>query len=180
MLVSHPKARTLLSLAATAALGLGAVLATTGTASADTASTARGTTTTIVLPAGVTSARVESGSARATVTRTPQTAQANLTCTLTSTTPIHSSTIVYAAASISCTAPVAALTMTANLYRNGVLVKAGDLMETWSAKMLSANAYIAYIPGSYQTGAQGTVTYPAGYNPPGGTLNTTYSPVANL
>ncbi|WP_327071008.1 hypothetical protein [Kitasatospora sp. NBC_01302] len=178
MSVSRPKTRTLLSLAATAALGLGGMIGTAGTATA--AATAGGTSTTVTLPAGVTTAQVSSGAAHATITRTPQTAQTNLTCTLTSSTPIHTSSIVYGSASISCTAPVAQLTMTASLYKNGALLITGDLMETWSAKMLSANAYTAYAPGKYQTGSQGTVTYPSGYNPPTGGWGTTYSPTATL
>ncbi|CCB71388.1 hypothetical protein [Streptantibioticus cattleyicolor] len=169
--------RSLLATVTTVALAACGMAVATGTADA---ATTTASATTFTVPAGVTHATVSLGTAHATVTRSPATAQTGVTCTLTVNTPIHTSTIVYGSASIGCTAPVSQLTMSANLYKNGALAVAGDLMETWSSGSLSANAYTPYAPGTYQTGAQGTVTYPAGYTPPTGTMPLTYSPKALL
>ena len=73
---------------------------------------------------------------------------------------------------LSCTYPVASLTMTLYLYWNGYL-QDGATNSNRGAASLSNNVAAACTSGAWQGSTVGEVKFPAGYTPSGGVISNT-------
>ncbi|MGK4585430.1 hypothetical protein [Kitasatospora sp. HPMI-4] len=144
-------------------------------------STAGATRVTFTVPAGVTTISMAAGSAHASVTRSPKVSSLTaINCTLTVDTPIHELGIVHGNAALQCSAPMQNVVINIGLYSNGSLVASSGAVQCACAGINSADAYVPYTPGVYQTGAVGNLFYPAGYSPATGTIGENYSPAVSL
>ncbi|MFH8616088.1 hypothetical protein ACH4E8_13580 [Streptomyces sp. NPDC017979] len=139
---------------------------------------------TFTLPKGVTSYRTGTGAARTSIVRTPAQAQLNINCTLTASNPFRYWGGPYGGgvqgiASVSCTGAVQQISVTVGLYRYNSLVSVRT-RSTYGNTIGGATTEYPYSAGQYQTGAVGTVYFPAGYNPPSGSFPQVNSAVVTI
>lgn len=98
-----------------------------------------------------------------------------ITCTIQAQYPHDSSHVAGTAnvvGTISCTAPVSSLSITVELYYEGVLVSSSSKSNAGQA-FISHNAATTCVPGYYQGRATGYVVFPPGYVPPSGFIGAT-------
>ncbi|MFE7135397.1 hypothetical protein ACFVIM_31510 [Streptomyces sp. NPDC057638] len=125
---------------------------------------------TFKLPKGVTTFKAESGSAKATVTRTAKQAQLNITCTLYVYNPYYSAGYVNGYANVSCTSAVSQIRIVAGLYLNNWL-QVTNTQYSYGSSWVSATAQRWYSgAGWWQTGSVATIWFPPGYSPPVGNI----------
>lgn len=97
-------------------------------------------------------------------------AQTTITCTLAIQNPHNSSHVpgtVNVVATWTCTAPVSSLSISVQLFLNGVQVASGANSNAGQA-FLQGNAATTCVPGEYFGTASGTVVFPPGFVPPSG------------
>ncbi|MGV9312146.1 hypothetical protein ACWDR0_08110 [Streptomyces sp. NPDC003691] len=139
---------------------------------------------TFTVPQGVTSYRTGAGAASAGIVRTAAQAQSAIDCTLTASNPFRYWGGPYGGgvqglASVNCTGTVQQISVTVGLYRYGNLVSYRT-RSTYGNYIGGATTEYPYSAGQYQTGAVGTVWFPAGYSPPSGSFPQTNSAVVTI
>lgn len=168
-----------LAATATVAAGSGAQAAPAphAVASAPGAPASGAVRSTFTVPAGVGAVSTTFGADRVDVVRSPNASpRTTITCTLTVNAPtfIRTLQLIDARASLNCTQAVQSLSMTVGIYSNGLLRGQTPSSDSGQAS-LAGSTDIYYSSGAYQTGGTGSVTYPAGFTPPTGSIPLTYS-----
>ncbi len=178
------------ALAPLTAAGLAAVALAAAPAGAQAASTAGAavptahfqlsqriaTRYTYTIPAGTHAFSAPGGAFRV-VTSPSVSPHTSISCTLTIGTPVYEGSLygVYGTASVSCTAAVQELYIITALFYDG-----SEVAETYgetSPGFSSVSKTTSYNgpDGTYQTGADAEIWYPAGYSPSTGTVGPSYS-----
>ncbi|MEU5976801.1 hypothetical protein [Streptomyces sp. NPDC047315] len=139
---------------------------------------------TFTVPKGATSYRTGTGAAGASIVRTAAQSQVDINCTLTATNPFRYwggpfGGGVQGIASVSCTGTVQQISVTVGLYRYNSLVSSRT-RSTYANHIGGATTEYPYSAGQYQTGAVGTVYFPAGYNPPSGSFPQVNSAIVTI
>jgi hypothetical protein len=130
------------------------------------------------LPAGTRVAHFGLGAARATVIKKGR--DDTINCTLSVGDP-HYYAEVQVAGTITCSATVSYLSVSADLYRNGSLVASGT-NENTNMSIIHVVPMTPCVAGTYQGDAYGLVEFPDGYQPPSSDFGgqTVYSNSVNI
>lgn len=140
--------------------------------------------TTFVIPPGVTTYRAGTASAHVTVTRSPGVSAAlAITCQVTASNPFrfYGGPFPYPSgvegiAHVTCDNVVNSIDLLVVLFRGTTALSSNERV-TYSTLTAAADTEYPYSPGSYQTGAIASVTFPDGSS---GTSSPAYSAVTTI
>lgn len=184
---NHLATRSALGAAAVAALTAAGTLVAVPAAQAapqPQAAQHAGTSTTFTIPPGVSTYRAGTASAHVTVTRSPSVSPAvTITCTVTASNPFrfYGGPFPYPSgvegiAHVTCDNVVNSIDLLVVLFKGTTALSSNERVA-YSTLTAAADTEYAYSPGSYQTGAIASVTFPDGSS---GTSSPAYSAVTTI
>jgi hypothetical protein len=132
---------------------------------------------TFTLPAGTRSISASAGQAHVRIVRPADSPMITISCQLTVYDPAYEGTTngEFGTANIECNLPVEEIYLVVALLEYSSVVSE-NANENYSSSSLSVVTTYGFSPGTYQTGAAGTVYFPAGYSPSSGSVGPDYSP----